>query len=173
MKFNTLSTMMGFLELGASVSARYIPESAISESAISESAIPEPTTDLFIPSCDVAIEPGQKDTIVVKRHHTAGRLLYGGPLPRMVRQIGQLHCAAQGSSQASPLDSGLACPGRSTSAPSSATSLSIEPRRALFSEASTTSEPLARLVVHEMGLVPDPVASSAARMMGQSSCAMM
>ncbi|KAG6150534.1 hypothetical protein E4U11_008336 [Claviceps purpurea] len=60
MKFNALSPMMSLLALGASISARYIPESAITESAI-----PEPTTDLFVPSWDVAIEPGQKDTIVV------------------------------------------------------------------------------------------------------------
>ncbi|KAG5915873.1 hypothetical protein E4U61_004179 [Claviceps capensis] len=94
--------MMGFLELGASVSARYI-----SESAIPESAIPEPTIDLSIPSWDVAIEPGQKDTIVVNGtiQQVDSYMEAHYPGARMVRQIGQLHCVAQGSSQASPLDS--------------------------------------------------------------------
>ncbi|KAG6021795.1 hypothetical protein E4U19_005460 [Claviceps sp. Clav32 group G5] len=67
MKSNTLSTMMCFLALGTSISARAIPENGIPENGIpeSESAIPEPTTDLFVPSWDVAIEPGQDETIVV------------------------------------------------------------------------------------------------------------
>ncbi|KAG6042325.1 hypothetical protein E4U39_006101 [Claviceps sp. Clav50 group G5] len=53
MKFNTISTMMGFLALGASVSAR---------------AISEPITHRVVPAWEVAIEPGQdlwKDTILV------------------------------------------------------------------------------------------------------------
>ncbi|KAG6109696.1 hypothetical protein E4U31_006652 [Claviceps sp. LM219 group G6] len=56
MKSNTLSTVMCFLALGASVSASAIP--------IPE-PIPIPTTDLFVPSWDVAVEPGQEDMIVV------------------------------------------------------------------------------------------------------------
>ncbi|KAG6289720.1 hypothetical protein E4U09_004799 [Claviceps aff. purpurea] len=53
MKFNTLSTMMCFLALGASVSAR---------------AISEPIAHRFVPTWEVAIEPGQnlwEETILV------------------------------------------------------------------------------------------------------------
>ncbi|KAG6076351.1 hypothetical protein E4U16_002848 [Claviceps sp. LM84 group G4] len=53
MKFNTLSTMMGFLALGASVSAR---------------AISEPINHRVVPTWQVAIEPGQdpwEETILV------------------------------------------------------------------------------------------------------------
>ncbi|KAG6018485.1 hypothetical protein E4U40_000275, partial [Claviceps sp. LM458 group G5] len=42
MKFNTISTIMGFLALGASVSAR---------------AISEPITHLVVPTWEAAIDP--------------------------------------------------------------------------------------------------------------------
>ncbi|KAG5961580.1 hypothetical protein E4U58_004192 [Claviceps cyperi] len=54
MKFNTLSTMMCFLALGASVSARH-----------RHLKFPKPAPDPWVPSWDVAIEPGQEDKIVV------------------------------------------------------------------------------------------------------------
>ncbi|KAG6197215.1 hypothetical protein E4U10_000204 [Claviceps purpurea] len=59
---------------------------------VSALVVSEPTTGVFVPSWDVAIEPGQDNKIVVNgtNNYSAGGLLYRGPLSRLVRQNGQL-----------------------------------------------------------------------------------